>query len=107
MNERKELNTQTNYQKYTQYEVEIKMKEKKENKTKENTLLRPKAGALSVLSLEKESLRLSLLALIPVQATPKDVACYNPNVWVGEQCRIYLDVFFCCDYKDKFEPDFV
>jgi hypothetical protein len=43
---------------------EEKMNQQKEETTDQESLLRPKAGALSVLSIEKESIRLSLLAHI-------------------------------------------
>ncbi len=53
MTNNKNLNTQTTIPKNTQYEVE-NMKEKKNKETRQkDNLLRPKAGALSVLSLEE------------------------------------------------------
>ena len=51
-----------------------------EETNKTNKLVYPKAGALSVLSIEKESLRLSLLAQFPVQQLTKTIGCNNPNV---------------------------
>jgi hypothetical protein len=49
--------------------------------TDHESLLRPMAGALSVLSIEKESVLGSLYSpLFPVQKLTKTVARYNPNV---------------------------
>ncbi|MGA2683260.1 MAG: hypothetical protein ABSF44_15850 [Candidatus Bathyarchaeia archaeon] len=55
MTNQKNLNSQTGIPNYAQYEVEKMIEEKnKEETQKKNSLLRPKAGALSVQSFEKE-----------------------------------------------------
>ena len=62
----------------------------KQTVRKNNSLLRPKAGALSVLSFEKASFGVFLLAQIPVQQPCKFVGCYNSNVMASEQFRIFF-----------------